>query len=391
MAEYPLPETDTEKLRVRNQELSILNTIAEALNREIDLSQALKTALTQVTQLLNLQTGWIFLRNQDTDAWYLAASLNLPPALESAPERMRGRCYCLDAYQDGDLDGAANVNVITCTRLSNLDTGTKGLRYHASIPLYAQGKELGVFNVVSADWQKMSPERLQLLYTVGDLMSIAIERARLFEQSTQLGVVEERNRLAREIHDTIAQSLTAISLKLEAADVLLEAEESLGQTRQLVQQALTLTRTNLDEVRRSVLDLRAAPLEGRTLSEALALLTNEVAKQHDLTIIFEEALANQPIPSRVEVSLYRITQEALNNIVQHAKASIVTISVTAHHEVAVLRVEDDGQGFDPNQLQQKRFGLVGINERAKLIGGQFHIESNIGLGTRLEVKVPLSE
>ena len=132
---------------------------------------------------------------------------------------MEGVCYCLETYAEGDLDGAANVNVVTCSRLAGLVDGTGGLRYHASIPLYApEEKKLGVLNVASTNWRELSDDDLRLLYTVGDLLSIAVERARLFEQSAELGAVEERNRLAREIHDTLAQGLAAISLQIETAE-----------------------------------------------------------------------------------------------------------------------------------------------------------------------------
>ena len=143
---------------------------------------------------------------------------------------MEGTCYCLDTFRQGDLAGAANVNVVTCSRLKNLIDGTDGLRYHASIPLVAHGRQLGVLNVASPSWREISPDELRLLYTVGDLLSIAIERARLFARSVELGAVQERNRLAREIHDTLAQGLTAITLQLEAADLLLEDAAQPGPT-----------------------------------------------------------------------------------------------------------------------------------------------------------------
>src|SRR5690349_11134313 len=213
MPTRPQPETDTEKLQRRNHELSILNTIAEALSREVDLDRALRITLDQVAELFDLHTGWIWL--MDGNKPYMAISQNLPPALANHPDLMNGEvyCHCLDTYKRGDLSGAANVNIVTCTRLKGLIDGTDGLRYHASIPLYAHGKKLGMLNVVSKDWDKLSPEDLKLLYTVGDLLSIAIERARLFSQSVEFGAAEERTRIAREIHDTLAQGLTAVALQ----------------------------------------------------------------------------------------------------------------------------------------------------------------------------------
>jgi two-component system NarL family sensor kinase len=382
------PETDTEKLQRLNRELSILNTIAQALNREVDLDQALNTTLEQVARLFNLQTGWIWLI--DDNKPYLAIAQNLPPALANPPELMDGEeyCHCLDTYQRGEQEGAMNVNIITCTRLKGLIDGTDGLRYHASIPLYAHGKKLGMLNVVSKDWHKLSPEDLKLLYTIGDLLSIAIERARLFSQSIQFGAAEERNRLAREIHDTLAQGLTAITLQLEAADALLEAGTQTARARQMVQQALILTRSSLDDARRSVLDLRAAPLEGRNLSEALKALCMDYENRYSVNVKYI-AIGKRDLPLRIEAGLYRVAQEALTNAVRHAAAKCITVTLEIDAEEVCLMIVDDGRGFDPTHVDEGRYGLIGLNERVKLLGGTLEITSVPGVGTQLDVDIPL--
>ncbi len=383
-------ESDKAKLEKRNRELSILNVIAAALNREIDLTRALNAALAHVAELLGLRTGWIWLLDEETGEPYLAAAQNLPPALIENPKRMAGgTCYCLDTFRSGDLDGAANVNVITCTRLKDLVDGTDGLRYHSSIPLYAHEKKLGVLNVASPDWRELSPDDLQLLYTVGDLLSMSIERARLFARSAEYGAVEERNRLAREIHDTLAQGLTAIALQLETADALLESETNVERARQTIEQSLSLVRANLDEARRSVLDLRAAPLEGRTLAQVLAELAEQTSRQWNLQIKFDVTGGNRSLPLRVETGLYRIAQEALTNVRRHAAAKHVSIQLVTLPERAELLIEDDGGGFDPVRVPKGRYGLIGLNERVKLMGGTLQVTSRPGAGTRLHVVVPL--
>jgi len=389
MQKKPLPVSNAIELQRRNHELSILNAIASALNHSLEIDQTLQISLSQVAELLGLHTGWVWLINEETDKTYLAASQNLPPALQNNPRRMKGTCHCLDTYLEGDLEGAANVNVIKCSRLSGLVDGTDGLRYHASIPLYAHEKKLGVLNVASTDWRELSPDDLRLLSTIGDLLSIAIERSRLFARSAQMSVVEERNRLAREIHDTLAQGLSAVSLQLESADALLETSADPERVRKAVRQALTLTRASLEEARRSVLDLRAAPLEGRTLLKALESLAQEVTSRGETKVRFTALGDDRPLPVRIEAGLYRIAQEALANITQHADAREARLRLEITPEQIRLRIGDDGQGFEPSQVSKDHYGLIGMNERARLLGGTLCLESSPGSGTCLEVTVPL--
>ena len=309
MSKDPHSNLETEQLRQRNRELAILNSIAEALNHEVDLTRALHTVLDQVSELFDLTTGWVWLIQDKTGESYLAASRNLPPGLTGNPQLMEVDCYCLRTYREGDQEGAANVNVVRCSRLSGLISGTAGLRHHASIPLYSSSRShLGVLNVASQEWRQLSDDHLRILYTVGDLLSIAIERASLFERSAELGAVEERNRLAREMHDTLAQGLTGIVLQLETAEAYLDENADIEPVRQAMRKALTLAQGNLQEARRSVLDLRAAPLEGRTLAEALAKLTDELSKDEGPDIKLETVGGARPLPPRIEVGLYRIAQ-----------------------------------------------------------------------------------
>lgn len=381
-------EHHIKQLERRNRELSILNSIADALNREADLTRALNAALARVAELLDLETGWVYLWDEVKQKFYPAATQNLPPALGNNPRRLGGTCYCLDSYSEGDMEGAANVNVIECSRLEHLVDGTDGLRYHASIPLNAHGRELGVMNVASADWRELSAEDLRLLYTVGDMLSIAIERAKLFTSSVQLGAAEERNRLAREIHDTLAQSLAGITLQLETADTLLDGGSDFERAQKIIQQTLTLARESIEDARRSVLDLRAAPLEGRTLPEALEKLVAGTKERHIQCADFE-VIGGGTLSARVEVGLYRIAQEAIQNILRHAKAEWLSVQLTLMPDHVELEIEDNGCGFDPQQIPGGHFGLVGMKERVKLLGGTLTIRSGQDIGTRIVATIPL--
>jgi len=395
----------TSSLDPRTRELTILNVVAQTLNRSVSLETALHATLARAADLLNLHAGWIWLLNEESGEHYLAAAQNLPPALSGDPRQMEGWCRCVEAYLEGGLEQAENIDVITCSRLQGLAQGTDGLRYHASVPLHAYGRQIGILNVASADWCELSGEDLSLLYTIGDMLGIAVERARLYARSAELGAVAERNRLAREIHDTLAQGLSAIALQLETADALLDnAAGNLGAggpsagadqregARRAVQQALALARANLDEARRSVLDLRAAPLEGRSLAVALAELAREATAQSggQTPVTLAAVGGSRPLPVSVEVGLYRVAQEAVANALRHGHAARVQITLTATPSFVRLLVEDDGQGFDPHQSPPNRYGLAGMNERMGLLGGNLHVRSAPGMGTQIEATAPLA-
>jgi two-component system, NarL family, sensor kinase len=395
-----------------DRDLGILNQLAQALSHSLDLGQVLHTALDKVAELLQLETGWVWLLDESMGESRLAAARNLPPGLVEHPELMEGSCYCLRTYQAGDLRGAANVNVVWCTRLEKLVEGKNELQCHASIPLYADDRKLGILNVASRDWRVLSEEELNLLYTIGALVSLAVERTRLAARSAQLAALEERNRLAREIHDTLAQSLAAIAMQLETADAMADGgarKEGEGGERLAgaLRRALGLTRSTLEEARRSVLDLRAGPLEGRTLPQALRALGADLrvagapargeAAGTRLRVEVQCPPASRApgddrwsLPPAVEIGLYRIAREALTNVVRHANATAATVRLELGDAGVRMRVADDGTGFDPSRAAPPdRFGLVGMNERARLLGGTLRIESAPGAGTTVDVHIPL--
>jgi two-component system NarL family sensor kinase len=153
---------------------------------------------------------------------------------------------------------------------------------------------------------------------------------------------------------------------------------------------MTLTRDSLDEARRSVQDLRAASLEGLNLTGALSKLVSDTrALFPNIWLVYESVGAGRPLPVHVEAGLYRIAQEAINNVVKHANADTASITLVCSPVQVHLTIEDDGIGFDPADIAIDRYGLRGLNERASLLGGNLNLESTEGEGTRVEVIVPL--
>ena len=373
------------------RDLAIVNAIAEALNRSADVRPALERTLALLGDLLGLRTGWVWLLDPETDQFYLAAAQNLPPYLQE-PLHMTGSwCLCTDLFRHGRL-APTNVDVLACSRLraaveARVPEATLGLRYHASIPLHFQGRRLGIVNLAGPSWRRLTADELRLLATIADQVGIALERARLAGESARLARAEERTRLAREIHDTLAQGLTAIGLDVEGA--LRHLDDRPDRARERLERALATARESLEEARRSVLDLRAAPLAGRPLAEALNALARAFTSETGVRVYVraDEAVA---LPLHAEAELYRIAQEALANVREHARATQVEITLRATERWASLSIRDDGVGFDRRLVSEDRHGLVGMRERAKLLGGRLSVESRSGHGTRIAVRVPLA-
>jgi len=215
----------------------------------------------------------------------------------------------------------------------------------------------------------------------------------LLQQMRELAIVEERNRLAREIHDTLAQGLTAIIWQLNAAEKTVESGGE--QALQSLDRVRNLAREGLQEARRSVWDLRFGSLEGHTLAEALQGETEKVAGAGEIQASFVMSGAERVLPAGVEAALLRICQEALTNVLKYAEATQTTVTLAFDDSQVRLVVRDNGIGFDP-EIPATRgpdsggFGLINMRERARLVGGELTVHSEPGQGTIVEATLSLT-
>jgi two-component system NarL family sensor kinase len=267
------------------------------------------------------------------------------------------------------------------------------LHCHASVPLAVGERRLGMLNVAAPDLRVLTEDELNLLTTVGALVSLVIERSRLEAESARAIAAEERNRIARDIHDTLAQGLAALTMQLETVDAL-AATHGIDSIGNAVARSLQLARNTLDEARCSVLDLRASPLDGRALPQALRELVAETrdnaASDTEMLVDIRGFGGGVPdLPVAIEVGVYRIAQQAVANILLHANARRVNIRLERNESRVRLRIEDDGDGFEPAAVPPNRFGLVGMGDRAKLLGGRMTIETSSDVGTAVDVEIPL--
>ncbi|MGD1897461.1 MAG: histidine kinase [Phormidesmis sp.] len=204
------------------------------------------------------------------------------------------------------------------------------------------------------------------------------------QEIEKLAMDQERNRIARDIHDTRGHSLTALNIQIESAAKLWEKEPQ--RARQFLGNAKRLGTQSLQEVRQSVATLRQDPLAGKTLEQAIAHLIKDIQANpnHQLLITHHIQIA-QPLPSSLKVLLYRIVQEGMTNIVKHANATEVRLQLIGSGAIATLNLEDNGQGFNVEQAKTG-FGLQSMRDRAESVGGTFVVNST-ERGTRLLVNV----
>ena len=205
----------------------------------------------------------------------------------------------------------------------------------------------------------------------------------------QLAASQERNRLARELHDTLAHSLSGVTVELEAVDALWDVDANAA--RPMLQHALQHTRSGLTEARRALQALRASPLEDLGLALAIAQLADSVAARANLKLELDVPQRLVNLRPEVEQSVYRVAQEALTNVLRHAEATQVRVSLARANGHLTLTIADNGRGFEKAQVEDTRYGLKGIGERAEMSGGQLQVESQPGQGTTMRLTLPLAE
>jgi len=223
---------------------------------------------------------------------------------------------------------------------------------------------------------------------VGALQKLAKENEQLLQETKITAVSEERQRLARDLHDAVSQQLFAISMMSATVLKVIEKrpEQALGLIQEISQSAMRAQ----GEMRALLLELRPLTLQDETLAEALTSLTAEL--QSKQSIKFDVSLDDVNLPSNIENQLFRIAQEGLSNVLRHANATRVRISLKiseANHRV-LLVIEDDGKGFQLDAIPQSSMGIRSIKERSTLIGGTAHWLSVPQKGTKLEIRVPIS-
>jgi PAS domain S-box-containing protein len=374
----------------RTQELSALVNVTNVASSSLDLKEVVERSLDSVLEAMQCDMGAVHLLNETQREVTLTSWRNVPKEIVDEIEIMPINKRLPGRILDQDTP------LIIPNMLRDPDTVPAakrilGKRVYLGVPMKAKGKTIGVLVIIGQADRIFDQEEISLLSSIAKQIGIAVENARLHSQAEILAISEERQRIAREIHDTLAQGLTGIKIQLEAIESALEmgngelALKRLDRTRFLANQSLA-------EARRSVWALRSQSLVEKDLSDALRDSVHGLTAgtRLDVSLKVQDDLPH--IPQDLQSDLLRVSQEAVMNVIKHAQAKHLTISLGYKDNQIVLKICDDGRGFSPNNVSMDReegsgFGLLAMQERAERYGGRLQIESQPQFGTCITASI----
>ncbi|WP_312473771.1 GAF domain-containing sensor histidine kinase [Neobacillus sp.] len=366
----------------RYDEIGILKEIAELLNEGTDTKDVLSGVLKRLLHVTGLQTGWIFLI-EENGVHQLAAHEALPPALANDDNRRmcQGECWCVNKYNNRKLNKASNI--MECKRiedaLEDKAGETCGLTHHATVPLRAGEERFGVLNVGSPNKTHFQKNELALLETVAFQIGTALKRIKLTQLEQETALVAERNRLARDLHDSVNQLLFSLSLTARAGVEMTQNNE-VKQTFSYIQD---LAQEALGEMRALIWQLKPHGLENGMVS-ALRSYADMLGLSIETNVT---GVAS--IPGKVEEALWRIGQEALANCKKHSQTVEVILLFHAASDEVVMTIKDMGCGFHyEDNLEIPSLGLKNMKTRTEALNGTFQLNSKPGSGTELKIYIP---
>jgi signal transduction histidine kinase len=399
-------ELENQILR-RHHHLHALNRISSATSGLRDLDAILNIALDTVLEIINATTGGILLFREQNQMLSYQVYRGLSSKYVEQMQMSLGEGVAGAVAQTGQPVVLEDVS--RNPRVAHPDlVGMEGLKGFVSVPLKAKDVVVGVMNIASHTPGQFSADDMYLLNSIGCQLGTAIEQARLY-QRLELGreryqtllqhalkaQEEERKRLARELHDETSQALTSLTLNLQAAITKAETDDIVdadlvGKLRKL--QSLTVHTQN--EIVKLMKELRPTLLDELGLPAAISRYTKDSLESLGTKVFTEFKGVEERLPLEVEVTLFRIAQGIVGNILKHAEAKNTSIRLECNARECVLDVEDDGKGFDVSKITKvdecgRGAGLFTMKERALLVGGRCSIKSQPGRGTRIVVKVPL--
>jgi signal transduction histidine kinase len=391
----------------RPDDLVALSRVAAAISGLIDLEAILRVGLDTALAILDSAIGGIMLLDENTktlsyrvyhgisDAYAQEMHLKLGEGIAGKVAENARSIMLEDISRES---GAAHPDLIS----------KEGLKAFVSVPLMSKDKVLGVMNVASRLARQFTERDIHLLHATGDLLGLAIEQAKLYEelrrgreryrQLARFAVMaqeDERKRLSRELHDETSQALSGLAFNLQAVIEMVEMSEVRDpRIKETLKKAHELAIHVGNEIHRLIVNLRPTLLDSLGLIPALRQHAESTLAPLGIDVSFNFDDLGRTLPKEVETGLFRVAQGAIGNIQQHSDATSASISLTVEGNELVLCVSDNGVGFDVSQIRGieasgRGAGVFSMKERVKLMGGSCLIQSQAGTGTKATARIPI--
>lgn len=408
-AELERSRDEQEKSQVRLQKLvhrlSTLNSMAVALNQSLDLETILASALDHTLRLTAMDAGAIYLVDEHTGGLELAAHQGITREVARVAANL-GLSANLCAATAQAVEPLVVEDTSRYARGAKAALLAEKMRCMVRVPFKSTGGLLGTMCLGSGSLRTFSDGKMELLTSVGNQIAAAVQNARLYEelqrkermrgellQKVITAQEDERKRMARELHDQTSQALAALAVAVGTAAA--QAAEGVDVSGSLARMRALAVDT-LEEVHRLIFDLRPTLLDDLGLMAAMRWYAETRLGEAGVKVRVELAGEERRLAPQVETALYRVVQEAVNNVANHSGAQNFTLTFVLKADSVTILMVDDGWGFDMAELARSRdrkrgLGLMGMKERVELLGGTFAIYSELGGGTKITVEVPLAE
>lgn len=352
-----------------NEMLGILNQVARTLPESMDMTEAVNATERELAAQFRASTIGLVVRDDATQHW-------LPMISEG--------CHFFESTPTKNLPRPMQTALLEMSTIANTDTDADFVNPGSTSGLYTalrtRGKVIGVLAVENTRLNDYDEREVRILDGLSSALALTIDNVRSFGRLRTIGADQERTRIARDLHDRLGQWLTYISMELEHIIGEVPDSTSLQALHGTVQTAIDELRETLRQLRTKVSDDESLEMVGKTMVERFSERTGIDTK-------FTVTNPGESLRVNVENELLRILQESLNNVEKHAKPSLVSISYDVNDGKGVLTITDDGKGFDTGgSIRDTSYGLMGMRERADVIGATLQIESERGVGTTIRVR-----
>jgi len=400
-------ELETQILK-RHHQLLALSQISSALSGLKDLDTTLTNALDSVLELINGDIGGILLQDEKTNTLYYHVYRGLSSRYVEKTKISIGEGIAGTVAQTGESIMLEDIS--KDRRTANLDlVSSEGLKGFISIPLKSKEKVVGVMNIASHTAGRFGDDERSLLSSIGDYLGSAIEQSRLHERLARLGEryrmllrhsltaqEEERKRIARELHDDTSQAITSMTLTLQAIITLAEMK-GIGDKEfmDMVRETHSFAIRAGYEIVRLMKELRPTLLDELGMAAAIHRYAKDALEPHGINVSVEFTGTDERFASEVEITLFRVAQGIVGNVLEHSEAKNVSIKLGCDEQKCEMIIEDDGKGFDVSKLTRvessgRGAGLFTMRERLHLAGGEGFVESEQGSGTRVIARIPIN-